>query len=91
MTAVPPEPDPGNTPDLEPGGGFMPFSAGPAICPGQNLVLFIAATALANLLRGNAFTLESTPTIDPSAAVPATLNHYSMLLRATALEESPHP
>lgn len=70
---------------------FMPFSGGPAVCPGQNLVLFIATTALANLLRGNGFSLESTPTINPSSAVPATLNHYSMHFRATTVEESPHP
>lgn len=65
---------------------FLPFSAGPAVCPGQNLVLFIATTALANLLRGNSFTLESTPTIDPFSAVPATVNHYSLHFRATMAE-----
>ena len=29
MTSAPPEPDPGNTPDLEPGGGVKPGSAPP--------------------------------------------------------------
>lgn len=60
---------------------FMPFSAGPAVCPGQNLVLFVATTALSNLLRKNAFELDSIPNIAPDSAVPATLNHYSLRFR----------
>lgn len=70
---------------------FMPFSGGPAVCPGQNLVLFIATTALANLLRGNGFSLESTPIIEPTSAVPATLNHYSLHFRATPEHEMTNP
>ncbi|MGG7105184.1 cytochrome P450 [Rhodococcus sp. 24CO] len=70
---------------------FMPFSGGPAVCPGQNLVLFVATTALAKLLCENNYSLELTPTIDPDSVVPATLNHCSLHLRATPVQEMLQP
>lgn len=60
---------------------FMPFSGGPAVCPGQNFALFVATTALANLLRGNTFELDPRTGLTADAAVPATLNHYSLRFR----------
>jgi hypothetical protein len=63
---------------------FMPFSAGPAVCPGQNLVLFVATAALSNLLRENIFELDSIPAVEAECPVPATLNHYSLHFRTKA-------
>jgi cytochrome P450 len=57
---------------------LVPFSAGPAECPGRNLVLFSTSTMLANLLRALAFELTSTPRLSPDEALPMTLNQLTL-------------
>lgn len=56
--------------------GLIPFSAGPASCPGRELVLLTASAMLERLLAGGA-TVEGT-TIDGSRPLPATLDHTRM-------------
>ncbi|MBO0681475.1 cytochrome P450 [Mycolicibacterium sp. S2-37] len=57
---------------------LVPFSAGPAECPGRNLVLFATSTLLANLLSALDFRLSSTPQLSPEEPLPVTLNQYGV-------------
>ncbi|WP_029116326.1 cytochrome P450 [Mycobacterium sp. URHB0044] len=57
---------------------LVPFSAGPVECPGRNLVLFATSTLLANLLGTTSLELRSTPRLEPSKPLPATLNQLTL-------------
>jgi cytochrome P450 len=59
---------------------LVPFSAGPAICPGRDLVLFSASTMLANLLRHHRFEQASGPVLSPERPLPATLDNFHLKL-----------
>ncbi|CAM3413503.1 cytochrome P450 [Stackebrandtia soli] len=58
--------------------GVVPFSAGPAACPGRELVLFVASAVLAELLRRNDYRLDSDGPLRPGALIPATLDPFTM-------------
>jgi hypothetical protein len=60
---------------------LVPFSAGPAQCPGRNLVLFLTSTVLANLLTLMRLQLQSTPSLQPHRPLPATLNQFGVAFR----------
>jgi cytochrome P450 len=57
---------------------LVPFSAGPAECPGRNLVLFVTSSVLANLLHALDFRLASDPQLDPDRPLPMTLNQLTL-------------
>ena len=57
---------------------LVPFSAGPAECPGRNLVLFVTSTLLAHLLSAIDIELISTPKPLPGKPLPMTLNQLTM-------------
>jgi cytochrome P450 len=57
---------------------LVPFSAGPGVCPGRNLVLYTTSMFLANLCQGNEYTLRKPSTLDPSRPVPATLDNFGL-------------
>ncbi|SFW81260.1 cytochrome P450 [Amycolatopsis australiensis] len=57
---------------------LVPFSAGPAICPGRDLVQFCASTMLANLVSGHAFEQTSGPVLAPDRPLPATLDNFHL-------------
>jgi cytochrome P450 len=57
---------------------LVPFSAGPAQCPGQNVVLFAASTFLAQVLSRLELDLRSTPKLSPSNPLPVTLNQFGL-------------
>ncbi|SDZ34958.1 Cytochrome P450 [Amycolatopsis xylanica] len=61
---------------------LVPFSAGPAICPGRDLVLFTASTMLANLLRDNRYELRGT-SMTPGR-LPATVNNFGLRFESIA-------
>jgi cytochrome P450 len=46
---------------------LVPFSAGPAQCPGQNVVLFATSTFLAQIFSRLELHLQSAPTLTPQA------------------------
>lgn len=72
---------------------LVPFSAGPAECPGRNLVLFATSTLLANLLSALDFRLSSTPKLSPDEPLPVTLNQYGVEFAVTPVtgpELRPH-
>ena len=54
---------------------LVPFSGGPGVCPGRNLVLLTTSTMLGALLEHHGFRPRSHH-IDPD--VPATLNHFAL-------------
>ncbi|OAK51144.1 cytochrome P450 [Rhodococcoides kyotonense] len=61
----------------------VPFSAGPARCPGQNFVLFTTSMMLANLIESLPdLRQQSTPSLGGESPLPATLNHFSIALKA---------
>jgi cytochrome P450 len=57
---------------------LVPFSAGPAVCPGRNLVLHITSTTLAVMLSRAQYTLTSTPALSPGEPLPFTLNNFGL-------------
>jgi cytochrome P450 len=57
---------------------LVPFSAGPAECPGRNLVLLATTTMLANLLQALELRLTSTPRLSPAEPLPMTLNQLTL-------------
>lgn len=63
--------------------GFLPFSSGPAGCPGRNVALFTASTVLARLVAGFPdYRLASTDRIGPGRPLPLTLDHYGLRFAA---------
>jgi cytochrome P450 len=67
--------DPGGTDGPWP---LIPFSAGPAICPGRNVVLLLASTLLAMLLRRCEFRLSEPSRLGPDHPLPGTLNPFRL-------------
>jgi cytochrome P450 len=59
---------------------LVPFSAGPGLCPGRELVLFTTSLFLAHLLHGRDLELAA-PEIDPQAPLPAGVNPFGVRLR----------
>jgi cytochrome P450 len=57
---------------------LVPFSAGPAVCPGRNLVLLMTSTLLAHLLSAMDFELVSSPKPSPERPLPMTLNQLTL-------------
>ncbi|MBY5405559.1 cytochrome P450 [Rhizobium leguminosarum] len=65
--------------DALPAVGFVPFSAGAAICPAHNLVPTTASLAIGTLLSGtDVMLLQPSLTVDD---LPGTLNHFDIRLR----------
>jgi cytochrome P450 len=56
---------------------LIPFSAGPAICPGRNLVLLVSSAMLAALLDDRQITLRSHQ-LHPTRPMPAILDNYAL-------------
>jgi cytochrome P450 len=59
---------------------LVPFSEGPAGCPGRNLVLLLASSMLAALLDGRGIELAPGRRLDP-ARLPGTLDNYTLRFR----------
>ncbi|PXY35046.1 cytochrome P450 [Prauserella sp. PE36] len=57
---------------------LVPFSDGPGRCPGENLVLFVTSTMLAELLRRGDYRLLSPRTLSPQRPLPATLDNFGL-------------
>jgi cytochrome P450 len=60
---------------------LVPFSAGPAVCPGRDLVQFCTSTMLANLLRQHGFEQASGPVLAPDSPLPAGLDNFHLKFR----------
>jgi cytochrome P450 len=57
---------------------LIPFSAGPAVCPGQQVVLLTTSAMLAALLRNRKVHLDPSRRLDPQQPLPGTLDNYSL-------------
>jgi cytochrome P450 len=58
---------------------LIPFSSGPAVCPGRNLMLLIGSAMLAALLDGREVRVTSPVRLDPDRPLPAEeLNNYAL-------------
>jgi cytochrome P450 len=57
---------------------LIPFSGGPATCPGKNLVLLLASATLAVLLRPRPLGFAAVTRLDSGRPLPATLNPYTL-------------
>ena len=57
---------------------LVPFSGGPAECPGKNLVLLTTSTTLAALLRDHTLDYTGPQDLDPRRPLPATVDNFSM-------------
>lgn len=57
---------------------LIPFSGGPAICPGRYLVLLLTSAMLAALLDGRLVRLQPADRLREGRPLPATLNSYSL-------------
>ncbi|PXX71763.1 cytochrome P450 [Nocardia tenerifensis] len=57
---------------------LVPFSAGPAACPGRSLVLFTTSTLLAHLLTAMEFRQRAGRRLAPDAPLPMTLNNFGL-------------
>ncbi len=79
---VPPEDTCGATEGAERWPGLVPFSAGPGRCPGENLVLLVTATMLAEFLRQGRYRVLAPRSLlargNAHDRLPATLNHYAL-------------
>ena len=56
---------------------LIPFSEGPGVCPGQDLVLLTTSTFLACLLRSHEFRLLGPDRLGPDRPLPATLSPFA--------------
>jgi cytochrome P450 len=65
-------------------GALIPFSAGPASCPGRDLVLLTTATMLAALLERHEFQPVDRPDLYPGRPLPRTLDHFRLRFAVTA-------
>jgi cytochrome P450 len=57
---------------------LVPFSEGPAACPGRNLVLLLASATLAAILKAGPVRLVQPSNLIAGAPLPATLNNYAL-------------
>ncbi|WP_345602570.1 cytochrome P450 [Pseudonocardia adelaidensis] len=63
--------------------GLVPFSAGPAICPGRSVVQFVASTFLAAVLEHHDVRLDAGPPLGPERPLPGTLDPYRLRFTVT--------
>lgn len=63
---------------------FVPFSAGPAACPAQSLVLFLTGAWIEAMSREHLFLLPRKAGLD-CAKLPATFDHFTLRLRIAPL------
>jgi cytochrome P450 len=66
---------------------LVPFSAGPAQCPGRNLVLLTMSTLLAALLEQHRFRLLSGPSMQPGTPLPCTIDNFGLTFAVEVTDE----
>jgi len=66
-----------------PAPGLVPFSAGPAICPGRSIVQFVASTFLAAVLEHHDVWLDAGPRLGPDRPLPGTLDPFRLRFTLT--------
>jgi cytochrome P450 len=64
---------------------LVPFSDGPVVCPGRNLVLFSTSTMLAALLEQHDLRLSDPQRLEPTDRLPSVLDPFSLRYRLDAV------
>ncbi|WP_043445629.1 cytochrome P450 [Arthrobacter sp. L77] len=59
---------------------LVPFSGGPVVCPGKQLVLLVTSATLAALVAGHDFQVQEGQALDPARPLPGTMDNYSVRL-----------
>jgi cytochrome P450 len=57
---------------------LIPFSRGPASCPGEQLVLLLGSAILSLLIRSGPIVLTTPRQLGPAEPLPGTLNHFEL-------------
>ncbi len=57
---------------------LVPFSEGPAVCPGRNLVQLLSTAMLAAILENTEVKLKPPLRLNENQPLPATLNHFGL-------------
>jgi cytochrome P450 len=57
---------------------LVPFSDGPVVCPGRNLVLLTTSTMLAALLEHHDLALSDPDRVDPTGPLPSVLDPFTL-------------
>lgn len=57
---------------------LIPFSEGPAVCPGRHLVLLLTTAMLADMLSHNQLRLKNAARLSHGKPLPGTLNHFGL-------------
>ncbi len=66
---------------------FIPFSAGPAICPATNLVQLLSSAMLAALIARRQVRLKSSHALGPDRPLTGTLNNYALRFEISAVAQ----
>lgn len=62
---------------------LIPFSEGPAACPGRHLVLMLTSAFLSHLLEGDSLQRESSHRLTAGGRMPGTLDNYSLRFKVS--------
>ncbi len=57
---------------------LIPFSEGPGVCPGRNLVLLLTSAMIAAILDNTRLKLENAERLSAERPLPGTLNHFGL-------------
>lgn len=57
---------------------FIPFSAGPGVCPGRHIVLLVGSAMLAAILAEREVRVVGGQSLSPGAELPGTLDHFAL-------------
>ncbi|MCU1569207.1 MAG: cytochrome, partial [Pseudarthrobacter sp.] len=68
---------------------LVPFSEGPVVCPGRQLVLMLTSAMLAALLGETTFKLSSPHTLGPGRRLPGELNNFSLSFTVAGSQPQP--
>jgi cytochrome P450 len=63
---------------------LIPFSKGPGVCPGQNLVMLTGSSFLATLLDKHDYQLQHPRRLNPARPLPVTFSPYRLRFRPSA-------
>ena len=63
---------------------LVPFSGGPAFCPGKNLVLLLGSTMLVRLMDGREVRPRPPAPLHPDRPLPGTLNPFALRFQVGA-------
>ncbi|HLH01486.1 MAG TPA: cytochrome P450 [Bryobacteraceae bacterium] len=63
---------------------LVPFSEGPAICPGRNLVLLLASLMITAVLENTRLRLKRPAALSAALPLPAMLNHFNLRFELAA-------